>query len=324
MPELPAPELQAARGGPRSRAGTRAGAQRRADSCSSRRVRTSSRRRPPDTRSSDKNRMARAPERPPDPKNLLPFSRGNTPERARPRDAGAAGAGVGRPSLVVPDSSDGREDDRLRNQAPARAEPRIGRAAFPDPSRPGPSAGQSPPGANLRAAEGCTARSPDASETSSATPRAMSSTTSRWRRRVSARRSSSTRRAWSSAVDQALHRADQTQTGSFRRRDGAPGTRRHHVQRHKDGRISDLAVPGPCNVEAFKQRGLRRAGGIEPDAAAPAEYPADRAFFTVTFYYNEAPPGSDEEPIASGLTRGTGGGSREPLIPEFRPRRVSG
>ena len=41
-------------------------------------------------------------------------------------------------------------------------------------------------------------------------------------------------------------------------------------------------------------RGLRKSFGAlaasNPTYPLPPEYPADRAFFTVTFYYNEAPP----------------------------------
>jgi outer membrane biosynthesis protein TonB len=60
---------------------------------------------------------------------------------------------------------------------------------------------------------------------------------------------------------------------------------------HKDGRITDLAVPGPCSVEAFNNAAYGALVASNPTQPLPPEYPADRAFFTVTFYYNETPPG---------------------------------
>jgi hypothetical protein len=50
-----------------------------------------------------------------------------------------------------------------------------------------------------------------------------------------------------------------------------------------------MAVPGP----AASTRSTTRHNALvtsNPTYPLPAEYPADRAFFTVTFYYNEIPP----------------------------------
>ena len=59
---------------------------------------------------------------------------------------------------------------------------------------------------------------------------------------------------------------------------------------HKDGRITELAVPGPCSVEDFNRAAYNAVVNANPVSPLPPEYPADRAFFTVTFYYNESPP----------------------------------
>ncbi len=59
---------------------------------------------------------------------------------------------------------------------------------------------------------------------------------------------------------------------------------------HKDGTISDLAVVGPSGVEAFNNSSFNAIAASNPTQALPPEYPADRAFFTVTFFYNETPP----------------------------------
>jgi TonB family protein len=59
---------------------------------------------------------------------------------------------------------------------------------------------------------------------------------------------------------------------------------------HKDGSISDLTVVGPSPVDAFNNAAFGALSGSNPTQALPPEYPADKAFFTVTFFYNEAPP----------------------------------
>ena len=60
---------------------------------------------------------------------------------------------------------------------------------------------------------------------------------------------------------------------------------------HKDGRITDVAVVGPSNVEAFNNAAANAIVTSNPTEPLPPEYPADKAFFTVTFYYNEEPTG---------------------------------
>jgi TonB family protein len=58
---------------------------------------------------------------------------------------------------------------------------------------------------------------------------------------------------------------------------------------HKDGRITDLEVVGPSNVDSFNTSSLNALLSSNPTAPLPPEYPADKAFFTVTFFYNESP-----------------------------------
>ena len=56
---------------------------------------------------------------------------------------------------------------------------------------------------------------------------------------------------------------------------------------HKDGAITDLSVVGPCPIEAFNNAAFGALVGSNPTQPLPTEYPSDKAFFTVTFYYNE-------------------------------------
>ncbi len=60
---------------------------------------------------------------------------------------------------------------------------------------------------------------------------------------------------------------------------------------HKDGRITDVAIVAPSNVAGFNNASANAIFASNPTAPLPPEYPADKAFFTVTFYYNEEPSG---------------------------------
>jgi TonB family protein len=57
----------------------------------------------------------------------------------------------------------------------------------------------------------------------------------------------------------------------------------------KDGRITELKVLRPSDVGAFNNSSFNALAASNPTVPLPPEYPDDRAFFTVTFYYNENP-----------------------------------
>ena len=61
---------------------------------------------------------------------------------------------------------------------------------------------------------------------------------------------------------------------------------------HKDGRITDLTIVGPSSVDAFNNAAFNALLQSNPTQPLPPEYPSDKAFFTVTFFYNESPPPS--------------------------------
>ena len=58
---------------------------------------------------------------------------------------------------------------------------------------------------------------------------------------------------------------------------------------HKDGRISDVTVLKPSAIEAFTLSARNAILASNPTVPLPPEYPDDRAFFTVTFFFNESP-----------------------------------
>jgi outer membrane biosynthesis protein TonB len=59
---------------------------------------------------------------------------------------------------------------------------------------------------------------------------------------------------------------------------------------HKSGAISDIAVVAASAIDAFNNSSFNAIAASNPTVALPPEYPSDRAFITITFYYNERPP----------------------------------
>jgi TonB family protein len=60
---------------------------------------------------------------------------------------------------------------------------------------------------------------------------------------------------------------------------------------HKDGRITEVTVAKPSSVDAFTLSARNAILTSNPTVPLPPEYPDPAAFFTVTFYFNEQPPG---------------------------------
>jgi len=59
---------------------------------------------------------------------------------------------------------------------------------------------------------------------------------------------------------------------------------------HKDGALTDLTVVGPSQIDAFNNAAYGALASSNPTQPLPPEYPTEKAFFTVTFFYNEQPP----------------------------------
>ncbi len=57
----------------------------------------------------------------------------------------------------------------------------------------------------------------------------------------------------------------------------------------KDGRITELRVLRPSGIDAFNNSSFNALAASNPTQPLPPEYPDDRAFFTITFFYNENP-----------------------------------
>jgi TonB family protein len=58
---------------------------------------------------------------------------------------------------------------------------------------------------------------------------------------------------------------------------------------HRNGVITDIEVRKPSTIDAFNRAAVNALMSSNPTLPLPPEYPSDRAFFTVTFLYNEDP-----------------------------------
>ena len=58
----------------------------------------------------------------------------------------------------------------------------------------------------------------------------------------------------------------------------------------KDGHITDIAIVQPSSIDSFNNAAYNAIVTSNPVTPLPPEYPSEKAFFTVTFYYNEQPP----------------------------------
>jgi TonB family protein len=238
---------------------------------------------PPRAELSDKDREARAPRRAPIPANPLPFSRGNTPERVddpptvRPRGRGPApdpSAGQPAPTNPAPEQqADQPLPDSLSALELAGARP------------PAPQAGDD---GRSRVAGG-----------------ALGDALRNLERYVQGERFENPEGGGGQFGPEIQFDTKGVEFGPWIRRfvaqvkrnwfiPYAAMTMRGHVvitfNVHRNGTITDLTIVGPCPIEAFNNAAYGALAASNPTQPLPAEYPADKAFFTVTFFYNETPP----------------------------------
>jgi TonB family protein len=63
---------------------------------------------------------------------------------------------------------------------------------------------------------------------------------------------------------------------------------------HRNGALTDVTVVAPSSIESFNLSARNALLASNPTEPLPPEYPDDRAFFTVTFFYNESPDGRQQ------------------------------
>jgi TonB family protein len=231
---------------------------------------------------SDKDRRARAPERAPKPENPLPKMRGNTPERVERNVAQAL-------------RGQGPAPDPAAAQQQARADPQ------PDPQPPSaidPSSAMSLPNATRSSSQsGANGRSATAGGQLGDALRNL-------QRYVQRDGFDNPQGGGGQFGPEIQFDTKGVEFGPWIRRFIAQVKRnwfipyaamsmKGHVvitfNVHKDGSISDLTVVGPCPVDAFNNAAFGALAGSNPTQPLPPEYPSEKAFFTVTFYYNETP-----------------------------------
>jgi TonB family protein len=60
---------------------------------------------------------------------------------------------------------------------------------------------------------------------------------------------------------------------------------------HRDGSITDIRIVKPSSIDSFNTAAFNAIKGSNPTEPLPLEYPENNVLFTVTFFYNEQPPG---------------------------------
>ena len=232
---------------------------------------------------SDKNRVARSPEATPVPDKPAPVSRGDTPDRVeRTEPEAARGRGPGPdPSLeskveppAPPNPTDSAAQQKVPESQSALALPPTRPASPPRRVTPGGSLGDAL--RNLERyvrpeqfdnAQGGAQFGPIQFDTKGVE-------FGPWVRRFAEQ----VKRNWDPLIP----------NGPLMMRQSGHVVITLNV--HKNGSITDVAVAAPCPIEGFNTAAFGALTSSNPTQPLPPEYPAEKAFFTITFFYNERPP----------------------------------
>jgi TonB family protein len=224
--------------------------------------------------SSDKDRIARAPRQAPKPENESPFARGNTPERVEEEPTPAA-----RGEGPTPDPAAGQQAENTPPPPPPDS---------PSPLQlPTPPPQDTPNGASGRAA---------------ASGGSLGDALRNLQRYV--QMYDNQQGGGGQFGPEIQFDSKGVEFGPWIRRFVAQVKRNWFVPYsvmsnhghvviqfnvHRNGTISDLVIVGPCPIPAFNSAAYGALASSNPTQPLPAAYPADKAFFTVTFFYNESP-----------------------------------
>ena len=230
---------------------------------------------------SDKNRIARAPERAGNPANPLPFSRGNSPERVDTPDVIARAQAV--PETLP--SPPGQARDAETAERDGAANDRQSGANLPD-NRNGP-------------------RLATQSVRNSVSNSALSEALRNLWRYVDREAFDNPQGGGGQYGPSIQFDTKGVEFGPWIRRfvaqvkhnwivPYAAFAMQGHVVItffvHKDGALLEIHIEEPSSIDGFTHAAYNALATSNPTYPLPPEYPSDRAFFTVTFYYNETPP----------------------------------
>ena len=226
---------------------------------------------PPRADLSDLDRRAQTTVRAPNPTNRLPFSRGNSPERIEAAPVEARRPATPDPAPRQPDPDTSRQGLTLPD-APSATDPRAADKSTPR----GPAVGVIADAIRnvQKYAQKDGFANPQGGADQDFAPSIQFDTKGvefgPWLRRFVAQ----IRRNWLIPY-------------------AAMSMRGHVVLTffvHKDGSITDVTVLRPSSIDAFNRSAQNAILTSNPTLALPPEYPDDKAFFTVTFFFNETPP----------------------------------
>ena len=226
---------------------------------------------PPRAELSDIDRKAQAPQKAPDPKNPLPFSRGNSAERTPPDDSQRARVQE-TPPQPQPQPQPPAEPAKPEQQV-ARTLPQApnGTPRPPESERPNTGGVLRDAVRNLqRYVEQQTFNNPQGGNQDPGSAIQFDTKGVEfgpWIRRFVAQ----VKRNW--FVPQAAM--------TFR------GNVVLQFNIHKTGAITDIQIVRPSEIESFTRAAVNAIQSSNPTEPLPPEYPDEKALFTVTFYYNE-------------------------------------
>ena len=234
---------------------------------------------PPRADLSDKDRVARAPERAEKPTNPLPYSRGNSPELVERQELERA---RGRGPVPEPQAGPPSEPSPPDNAPVPEQQSALALPAPPQPPPTTGAGGRQPAGGSLGDALRNLERYVQNQQLSN--PRGgtgdfgpaiqfdtMGVDFGRWIARFKAQ----VERNWFPLIPQAAMSMSGHTVLTF--------------NVHKNGMITDLTVVQPSRVDGFNNAAYGAMVSSNPTIPLPPEYPAEKAFFTVTFFYNESP-----------------------------------
>jgi outer membrane biosynthesis protein TonB len=232
---------------------------------------------------SDIDRQARAREQARNPTNPLPFSRGNSPERVEAREQQAA-----------------------RGQGP-EPDPAVGQQARAEPSSPPTPEDASPQLPKLQDTPS-TLQLPSnrTQNTARSSGGSLGDALRNLQRYIETDQFENQRGGTSSFGPEIQFDTKGVEFGPWIRRFVAQVKRnweplipqaammfKGHVvitfNVHKSGALTDITIVQPSTIGAFNTAAYGGLVSSNPTVPLPPEYPADKAFFTVTFFYNEEP-----------------------------------
>jgi outer membrane biosynthesis protein TonB len=231
---------------------------------------------------SDLDRMARTPERVEKPENPLPLSRGNSPQRveAQPPPEPARGRGPQPEPLAGP-------------QTPPQAEPLDSPQKFPE-SPSGLTFPSNKPQTQARAGEDGRSTVPGGVLGDAVKNLQRYVATPQFRNLQGGGTSQGAFQFDTKGVEFGpwLKRFVQQVYSNWNVPQAAMSLKGRVVitfNVHKSGALTDVTVVGRCDIDSFNTAAYGSLISSNPTQPLPPEYPDEKAFFTVTFYYNEQP-----------------------------------